>query len=225
MWGLAPAHISVYKRGARVTVQDATTNCPPASWLVSILDDSDQAGALGYHAEVQGSDKAYARVFVKPTLDAGGSVVGDKGNPAYSVSVTLSHEVLEAFADPNVNLWADMFDSAGTQVAVEVGDPVESDAYIIDVGRFGRKRPIAVSNFVTPAWFDAQTPDRPTDYMNSTGKPFEMSKGGYMLKRSVGRITSVFGEEYPAWKRPTKLADMARTARRLRTYTGVTDQG
>ena len=97
-------------------------------------------GVLGFHTEDPGG-KLWGVVAAKPELDSGATATtGD-----WSVSSVLSHEVLEMFIDPNCNLWAN--DGRGSAYSFEVCDPVEAPTYTVNG--------ISVSNFVSPAWFDA----------------------------------------------------------------------
>lgn len=153
---------------------------------IVIVDDPDQAGALGYHTQSPGG-KVWGRVFVKPIVNAKGTML----NGAMSVSAVLSHEVLEAYCDPNVSLWADTF--GGTMVAYEVCDPVQGDTYEVTT-KSGIK--VSVSNFVLPTWFDPQADSNAKfDWLASLNKPFTMSKGGYMVTRNskTGQVKNVFG--------------------------------
>jgi hypothetical protein len=199
LWGKSPSPV-VYAS----TEADAQ----PGSWVIAVLDNADQAdqsGALGWHTEDQG-EAIYGRVFAGPVLDNGGDVL----HAQLSVASVLSHEVLETFVDPNVNLWADM--GNGRAVALEVGDPVEADSYTIAVRDHGD---VTVSNFVTPAWFDPQArAGAPLDYLNTVSSPFEMTKSGYMITLVEGKVNQVFGERYPEWRRATKASGLARTFRR-----------
>lgn len=177
---------------------------PPGSWVVSILDDPDQADALGWHTEEQG-ELIYGRVFARPVLDNGGDALSKE----LSVASVLSHEVLETFADPHCNTYADS--GRGYLVAYEVCDPVESDSYPVAVS--GKN--VMVSNFVTPKWFDPQAAKGDTlDFMGNTSEPFEMTAGGYVVEMREGRVSQKFGERFPEWKKETKKADTARAARR-----------
>jgi hypothetical protein len=185
------------------------SDAQPGMWVINVMNDSDQADALGWHTEKQG-DLVYGRVFAAPVLDHGGGVL-DGGSIGVSVASVLSHEVLETFADPHVNLWADAGD--GTAVAFEICDPVESDGYLVTDSFTGT--PVLVSDFVLPAWFDpnARAGDQ-LDWMGQVHRPFEMSKGGYVVVMREGKVDQKFGEGYPDWRRELKLADTARTARR-----------
>jgi len=62
------------------------------SWWLVVLDDTDQAGALGYH-DTTPDGLPMGKVFAKTDLDN-----------HLSWSVTVSHELLEMLGDPDVNL-------------------------------------------------------------------------------------------------------------------------
>lgn len=176
---------------------------------IVIVDDPDQAGALGYHTQSPGG-KVWGRVFVKPVINAKGTMLSG----AMSVSAVLSHEVLEAYCDPNVNLWADSL--KGSMVAYEVCDPVQGDTYEVTT-KSGAK--VSVSNFVLPAWFDPQSdPNAKFDWLAALSKPFTMSKGGYMvtMNSKTGQVKNVFGSvEAETMKNVRQVAHpAARTARK-----------
>lgn len=194
------------------------TNQPESvGYPIVILDNPDQAGVLGYHTQSPGG-KVWGRVFVKPVINGGGTMLSG----SLSVSAVLSHEVAEAYCDPNVNLWADM--GNGKMVAYEVCDPVENDAYVIAT-KSGTK--VSVSNFVLPAWFDAWTdPNAKFDWLAVLTKPLTMSKKGYMIQldQKTGKVTNVFGssdaerlhaarqEPHPAARSARKLNNVVKRA-------------
>ena len=170
------------KGGWNVVVNQADN----VGYPIVILDNPDHAGALGYHTESP-NGKVWGRVFVRPVVEAKGTML----TGALSVSAVLSHEVIEAYCDPNVNLWADR--NNGTMIAYEACDPVENDSYDMTTSK-GAK--VAVSNFVLPAWFDAQAAvDAKFDFMAKLTKPFSMSKGGYLvvMNTRTGKVTNIFG--------------------------------
>ena len=75
---------------------------------------------------------------------------------------------------------------------------------------------MAVSNFVTPAWFDPLAPKTATfDKLGLLKKQFSLLKGGYLVYASAGKEHQSFGAELPRWRRATKKGDMSRTHRRL----------
>lgn len=185
-------------RGSDVFVVGALHEVPQGACIVAILDDADQAGALGYH-DTTPDGRPYARVFLGPILADGGTFT----QGPISLSVTVSHEVLEIVGDPYVNWWADM--PGGNQLAQELCDPVEGDSY--EIGD------VSVSNFVGPRYFS--NGPGPYDRLGLLGLPWTMTAGGYMIVRGPdGEIQQVFGAAYPEWKKAGKEHAAARTARR-----------
>ena len=77
---------------AELTMVPKNTQPPSGNWWLVILDDSDQAGALGYH-DLTSEGLPIGKVFAASDLKAG-----------TSWTVTASHELLEMLADPNINL-------------------------------------------------------------------------------------------------------------------------
>lgn len=163
---------------------------PSDCYPIYLLDNPDVANALGYHTEDPGG-KIYGRVFVEPVLQNGGALL----TSALSVSSVLSHEVAEFFVDRHCELWADRGD--GTMVAYEVADPVENDFYTVHPVINNVIVPVNVSNFVLDAWFDVQAtaPGTRYDWMKTTTKPLQMTKGGYgvILHTATGKVTQIFG--------------------------------
>ena len=131
IWERAPATVTFYT--------DPTT-VPAGAYVIAIVDTipNQPTSLLGGHTENQAGQMSGV-VAAQPELANGGQVLtGD-----WSVSSTLSHEVLEMFIDPNCNLWAN--DGQGSVYSFEVCDPVEAPTYPVNG--------VSVSNFVTPAWF------------------------------------------------------------------------
>lgn len=155
---------------------------------IVILDNPDQAGVLGYHTKSP-NGKVWARVFVNPISSKGGSML----NGSLSVSAVLSHEVIESYCNPDINIWARRPD--GIFVAHEACDPVENNSYDIITSN-GTK--VSVSNFILPSWFDPYpSPGSRFDYMNLLSRPFTMSKKGYIitLDSKTGNLKNVFGSK------------------------------
>lgn len=145
---------------------------PKDALLIVLLENQQGADALGYHDETPRGQR-YGRVFTRPILeDQDGSV----HTTSYSVSTILSHEVIEAFVDPDCNIWAE--GKPGEMYAYEACDAVQEDAYRMVVS--GQR--IYVANFVLPAWFDLQYPPGTRfDYMRRVKRPFKMTPGGYTI--------------------------------------------
>ncbi|MGD6750274.1 hypothetical protein [Streptomyces sp. BH105] len=183
LWGQRPAHVVF-----------TTTQPTPARGdaIIAVYDTPDVDGALGYHTEERGV--VYGKVFAGLILDNAGTV---HDGPT-SVSACLSHEVLETLADPRVQLWAS--NDNGAQIAYEVCDPVQGDAYQIAV----HSTDVSVSDFVTPAWFDAQDNGEQLNYLNTLAVPFDVRTDGYVVRMTDGRITNEFGQKMPRWQQKFK---------------------
>lgn len=151
--------------GADATVRAATPQDPPRDdeWHLELRKVPTIDGALGFHDT---TDAGLPRLFDFPELDAQDGV---------SWTVTASHEILEALADPWLRRGAQ--DDQGVWWATEVCDPVEQDTYKIDG--------VLVSNFEYPAWqepppkADANTR---YDHMGLCKGPWEVRAGGYAQK-------------------------------------------
>ncbi len=129
---------------AQLSFASRTDNPAADAWQLIVLDDSDQAGALGYH-DVTSGGLPLGKVFAKTDQHYGNSI-----------SVTVSHELLEMLADPSIDMTFQMQDNNGGVVAfpLEVCDMCEADNYGYDING------VTVSDFGYPRWFD-QRPNPP----------------------------------------------------------------
>ncbi|HEY6768380.1 MAG TPA: hypothetical protein VI386_26795 [Candidatus Sulfotelmatobacter sp.] len=156
VWGV-DAELKVIPQG---------TQPPDTSWWLVVLDDSDQAGALGYH-DLTATGLPLGKVFAASDLKAG-----------TSWTVTASHELLEMLGDPDINLTAfvQTADNKGTLYAYEVCDACEDDSFGYTIDN------ILVSDFVYPPWFESFRTEGSTqfDRMNQIYLPFDLLKNGYI---------------------------------------------
>lgn len=187
---------------AKISVAMTSAEIPSTAAVINVLDTPEQDGYLGYH-DLLPNGRAVAYVYWKPIRDNGGTLhIG-----ANSLSQTISHELLEMLGDPYCNFWADFGD---LEDAVELCDRVEGDSYDIDG--------IAVSNFLGPRAF--RPGDGPYDHLGLLKHPFDLTAGGYAIRRSggpTGHTTQLFAAEYPVWKRDLKVR--RRASRGLRRET------
>ena len=187
-WDRAPAAVVLYTDPTAV---------PPAAYGVTIVDtiDNQPQGVLGFHTE-DTSAQMWGVVAAQPELTNNGQVLtGD-----WSVSSTLSHEVLEIFINPSCNLWAS--DGKGSFYSLEVCDPVEAPTYTVSG--------VSVSNFVTPSWFDPQAPaGAQFDKLGQLTAGFSILPGGYMAYASKGKEQEQWGSNYPAWRKAMKTGPTA----------------
>ena len=136
-------------------------------WVLAILDNADQAGALGYH-DLTPAGLPLGKVFAKTTIADGAQV-----------SVTVSHELLEMLADPDINLAAEYDDASGRVrrfYAYEVADPCEADQFGYMINS------VLVSDFVFPAWFESwhKAGSAQFDQQKKISAPFQLLPGGYI---------------------------------------------
>ncbi|GAB0108638.1 hypothetical protein JMUB6875_76740 [Nocardia sp. JMUB6875] len=138
----------------------------PGAWWLVVSDDSDQAGALGYH-DLTDEGLPLGKVFARSDIKAG-----------LQWSVTASHELLEMLGDPDINLAAYVFRTASTGrlYAYEVADACEADQYGYEIDG------VLVSDFVFPAWFENFRKPGSTqfDYGKHITAPFQLLPGGYI---------------------------------------------
>lgn len=136
----------------------------PGHWPVYIFDNSDVAGALGYHDYDPVTGMPIGKVFVKTDEQYG-----------LQISVTMSHEILEMLVDIQCLDSVQCNPSNAAEFwAKELCDPVEADAdgYVLEGVR--------LSDFVLPAYFFAPTGSTgPFDYMKRLTAPRTLRPGGY----------------------------------------------
>jgi hypothetical protein len=168
---------------------DVEANLKPGEWSLIIADNSDQAGALGYHdVNSQGMPQGWA---FSETAKQGGM----------TLSQVISHEMLEMFDDAGINLAA--YNSQNVFVAYETADPVQDQTYVIAVPHDPANPdstatvPVVVSNFVYPSWFEGfhQPGSVPFDHLGSLQQPFQLSAGGYISVFTNGGWQQIFGSQ------------------------------
>jgi hypothetical protein len=146
---------------------------PAGYWQIIVLDNPDQAGALGYH-EVTSGGNPLGKIFAKLDIDDG-----------HSWTVTTSHELLEMLADPYIN-WCAQGEN-GEIYALEVSDPVESDALAYHING------VLVSDFITPGWFGPAEQFKP-DFKGHLTKRLQLASGGYVSILGRHGWTQIQGE-------------------------------
>lgn len=141
----------------------------PGHWVISLLENSDTAGALGLH-DLTPDGLPLGKAFVATTKADGGQI-----------SVTVSHELVEMLGDPDVNLIAQ---NNNILYAYETADAVEADALsygiTIPAGWAGAGQTIQVSDFVLPSWFEGFRTTGPFAFKTELTAPFQLSPGGYI---------------------------------------------
>ncbi|HXU23050.1 MAG TPA: hypothetical protein VN697_03360 [Tepidiformaceae bacterium] len=192
-WNLDPWAIGFYASTAGLPADDI--------YIFVYVDQLDVDGALAYHS-----------------VDALGRPYGRMLPPDDKLDATdLSHEILETRGDPTCDRWFRMPD--GVEIAVEVADPVQADAYAQEATVLGETRKIKVSNYVLPAFFEASNASGPYDRLGNLRAPFQIAPGGYAAELdATGNEHDVFARRILGDVPPHKLMDVGgRLLRRLRT--------
>ena len=166
---------------------------PPAGcWWVTVLDNSDQAGALGYH-DLTDEGLPSGKAFAGTDIQAGSSW-----------TVTVSHELMEMLADPDLNLCAYVQkDGGGMRLyAYEVCDPCQADADGYKIAN------TLVSDFVLPAWFESFRKPGSTrfDQRSLIDRPFQL--------RAEGSISQFDTTNTDGWTQAAAADGLARYAMR-----------
>lgn len=136
---------------------------------------------LGYHFSPEGYP--VASIFARDDVEK------DK-----TISVTLSHEVLEMLIDPACNLYAYRHSGVGRPERIyfyEVCDAVQCEHYLVDG--------VAVCDFVYPEWFEDNWPARSRrfDHRRRLERPFQVLAGCYadVYEAKRGSFTVWGGKE------------------------------
>jgi hypothetical protein len=138
---------------------------PKGSWRINITDYPPCLNCYGFHEYTEGT--------VSATIGA------QEGN----WQITLTHELFELEADPYPQNDGTGIRSqlVGTDwYAVETADPVESDK-LSYVRKSATGKPVRISDFVTPAWFDPSDTAGPWDFKRRTTRALQILPGGYQI--------------------------------------------
>ena len=149
------------------------------------LDTSKSPGTLAFHTET--GNVPYGEVFVKTVLQYGGAILMGSKNTVPTVAQAFAHEIFEMLVNPNINVWWQSSNS--TLVPAEVCDPVQSVVVPVKVGAVT----VGMSDYILPEWNDPQSTRGPYNFLRTLTRPFQMSKGGYLISMKAGGISYVFG--------------------------------
>lgn len=145
------------------------------SWWLVILDNSDQAGALGYH-DLTKEGLPLGKVFAATDIAY-----------KHKWTHTLSHELLEMLADADINLtvFVQSDPRHGVLYSREVCDACQAEQYAYEIDG------VVVSDFVYPAWFESfwAADAAQFDHKKEIHRPFELLPGGYISIFDMGSGT------------------------------------
>jgi hypothetical protein len=153
---------------AKLLLIERKDKYPKGMWQIPILDNADQAGALGYH-DISAEGLPTGKIFAK-TAKGYGSIW----------TVTGSHETLEPLSDPDINLTVFREDIRELW-AYENADACQDDSFAYEING------VKVSDFVFPEWFEGfwGTDGTQFDFQKIIRNPFELLSGGYIGYYSI----------------------------------------
>jgi hypothetical protein len=198
----------VWGTDAELTIVPKGDQPAAGNWWLVLLDDSDQANALGYH-DLTTEGLPIGKVFAASDLKTG-----------TSWTVTASHELLEMLGDPNINLtvFVQNGDTVGVLYAYEICDACEDDSLGYQVDN------ILLSDFVYPTWFESFRTEGSTqfDRMNKIQTPFQLLVNGYI---GTFNVTAGSGwQQQTAEKRSTNVLQRGAVGTRRERRTIPHDQ-
>lgn len=201
-------YVPVYSKSIRLEFQPKTYQVPAGVWELVFADNSDQAGALGYHeTTVNGDPIGY--VFAGSDIQFG-----------ESWTVTASHELLEMLEDPDIQILEeqDLPDGSIVLRSRELCDVCEDDSF--GYTKPNRKLPdgtdFLYSDFVFPAYWNPNTPaGTKLDFCGHIDHPLTILLGGYIGILTVPKgpeWKQVMAEMVPGGKKIHKLSRRNRRA-------------
>lgn len=161
---------------------------PPVSTparIAHLVDTIPEApDALAYHT-IDAAGNPVLRIGVETIRGnlAPGQVLLDE------ISKAITHELFETAVDPFVSLFCQVAGKTA-MLAYEACDPVQGGSF--------KQGSTAISNFVYPAYFDAEDPSGPYDQVRQLSTPLSCDAAGYQAW-SDGSQT--FGERVSDFKR------------------------
>lgn len=192
-WGFSPINV--------VSSPSASLS-NPANNTIFLFDNTDQAGALGYHYEYNGL--AIGEVFAKTILDyAGSTAILYKSPTSPTISSVLCHEVLEMIGNQYANRW--WMDNDGTLWAAELCDPVQNNIITVTIAG-GQK--VAMSDYILPLWSIPDATHRMGNFnkLNTLTAPFTI-KNGYAITLQGESVVIKYGEGFPDELKSVALKD------------------
>ena len=135
----------------------------------------EEPDALAYHT-VDDQGRPVLRLGVETIRSQGGALLDE-------ISKAASHEVFETAVNPFVAFFCAV-PGERRMLALEVCDPVQGGSF-----RHGSS---AISNFVLPAYFDAEDLDGPFDHVGELVAPLSCAAAGY---QAWSDGTQTFGAE------------------------------
>jgi hypothetical protein len=173
-------------------------DAPKDAAIFHLVDTIPEApDALAYHT-VDAHGRPVLRLGVQTILANGGSLHTGPD----SITAAMCHEVDETWVDGSCELYT--YYDGTKKMAYEPDDPVQGSSYDIDG--------IAMSNFVTPRYFNTDDDKGPWDFLGTLKAPLTIASGGYA---GFDDNTQIFGDKVSEFKRDQVLK-YSRLAKRMK---------
>jgi hypothetical protein len=175
----------------------------PDEWVPILFTDVvSQSADTAFHDSLGGQPN----IVIEVPQYAGAGVLMPNPGHGTCLSVGVAHEVAETACDPQIDLVHEYSD--GRTIALEVCDPVQDLWYPVETA----KGQVAMSDFVTPFWFDLDaTRGAKLDQMGKCKSPGEILDGYAVIYDTTGTSMEIFGARAP--NPAMRLASRRRRAR------------
>lgn len=196
------------------TGNPAIEKTPANAWPIYIVDDLDMGkrhGTLSFHSVQNGIP--YARIYVKEIKKQGG-VNLYKDARTRSVASVVFQEIVDMFGDCFANGWSQ--DSYGDFWALELSDPVDSNIIITNVVSMKKvdnkmeqsQTPVALADYVYPAWFNSGSTSGPYNRAGTLIKPFQVDRKGYAIVYNGNSYSTIYGDDASEATKERALGDL-----------------
>ena len=200
-WGIQPAQTYFPINGVTLSPMIPSVK----TYTVTLSDLADISGAYGYHSDMSGN----AKVFAKTILDAGGGVLASTTS-ALSVAQVVSYEVFEMLSSTLCNSW--WITPTGTYLyGGNVCDAVQGRAFTV----MTEGHAVAISDYILPAWCIPGSTVGPYNKANTLTAPFTLTTGGYCIRVTFksATVSYVFGSGVPDSMKQSKNSSLVNDPR------------
>jgi hypothetical protein len=180
----------VWSVDAQLSLLPRGSQPPPASWLLEILDDTDDAWGRPAYRDLTLEGLPRVKVFAR-TIQAAGC----------QWTVRASHQILELLVNPRFNL--KVYTRHEQEVFIysyEICNPCETDEFAYTIGG------TLVSDFVYPAWFQSSREANSTqfDYCKHISTPLQILRGAHVNRLKIEGSWQSVAADSPAPMRRRK---------------------
>lgn len=177
----------VWSVDAQLSLLPAGSQPPQNSWLLLILDDTDQPWEPLAYRDLTKEGLPLVKVFPRSAQAV-----------ARRWTVLASHQILELLLNPRFNLTVYMRTAESKLLySYEICNPCDTDEYGYKIGE------TLVSDFVYPAWFQPSLQPNSTqfDYCGHISAPLQILPGSHVNRLEIRSQWQKVSPEPPARRR------------------------